>query len=426
MSPLEKISSVVDVGMREGSYDKVSGSASIGLLSSRIQLDGPIVKEKSSFNIGARVSYFDVLVMPVLEAVYDRPESLQPYANMNYYDINAKLVHRFSDRDKLSAVVYWGKDVNDSAPTGSLQIYSSDKESYHNIRNSKTENRWGNMVSSLFYTHRGNNGLTVNTNLGFSRYGYRLKIASDIIKDADVFLTVNGNYHGQMVYDEFTYTYKSSYVPKEGDKLCMRVETDSFPAAESEIHIPYGRKMQLVSWEKVYSSNKDRVVEDQMYDYMGQDTVVRITLRIMDPEVVQDYYRLKVRGYALSSYSDGSVAYIHNDIYTSADIIFKDEQLNKGYRGWPAYFSNVFPDQLFNGKEYEFTVESRLRKGDAGTNYIVVELQSITKELYYYLKSAMLYRITDQDAYTEPIMIYSNIDDGWGILGGVSSCRQDN
>ncbi|MFA7136482.1 MAG: DUF4249 family protein, partial [Bacteroidales bacterium] len=104
-----------------------------------------------------------------------------------------------------------------------------------------------------------------------------------------------------------------------------------------------------------------------------------------------------------------------------ADIIFKDEQLNKGYRGWPAYFSNIFSDHLFNGKDYEFIVESRLRKGDEGTNYIVVELQSITKELYYYLKSIMLYRITEQDAYTEPISIYSNIEDGWGILGAVSS-----
>ncbi|MDD4657239.1 MAG: DUF4249 family protein, partial [Bacteroidales bacterium] len=39
----------------------------------------------------------------------------------------------------------------------------------------------------------------------------------------------------------------------------------------------------------------------------------------------------------------------------------------------------------------------------------------------YYLKSTMLYRITEQDAYTEPISIYSNIEDGWGILGAVSS-----
>lgn len=114
---------------------------------------------------------------------------------------------------------------------------------------------------------------------------------------------------------------------------------------------------------------------------------------------------------------------MHNDIFSSADIIFKDEQLTKENRGWPAYFSNVFSDQLFNGREYEFTVESRLRKGTAGSNYVVVELQSITGDLYSYLKSVMLYRITPQDSYTEPIMIYSNIEGGWGIFGGVSTDR---
>jgi len=246
---------------------------------------------------------------------------------------------------------------------------------------------------------------------------------SALIKDAIVQLSVNDTQQYKMTYDSDTYTYKSTYIPKGGDRLMMSVESIDFPIAKSEIQIPHSQKIEIISYEKTYSPNNDRIVEGDMFDYMGQDTIARITLKIYDPAQSQNFYRLKVRGYALSYYDNGDLAYMHNDIYTSEDAIFKDVQLDKGYRGWPAYFSNVFSDQLFNGKEYEFTVESRLRKGDPGTNHMVVELQSITKELYYYLKSTMLYRITPQDAYTEPILIYSNIENGWGILGGVNTDR---
>lgn len=246
---------------------------------------------------------------------------------------------------------------------------------------------------------------------------------SAVIRDAVVQISVNDAEEYTMSYDPETFNYKSQYVPKEGDKIAIRVETSSFPTAVSRIEIPQSARIEVVSYEKVYSANNDNFVEGGLYDHMGKDTVARITLKIADPVKEKNFYRLKVRGYALSSYEDGEVVYIHNDIFSSADIIFKDEQLTKEYRGWPAYFSNVFSDQLFNGREYEFTVESRLRKGTAGSNYVVVELQSITGDLYSYLKSVMLYRITPQDSYTEPIMIYSNIEGGWGIFGGVSTDR---
>jgi hypothetical protein len=54
---------------------------------------------------------------------------------------------------------------------------------------------------------------------------------------------------------------------------------------------------------------------------------------------------------------------------------------------------------------------------------LIVELQSITKELYFYLKSLMVYSITPQDEYTEAIQIYSNVTDGWGIVGAVNTDR---
>ncbi len=175
-----RISSVVDIGIKEGDFEKFGGSVGVGMLASKIHLEGPVLRERTSFNIAARASYFDAIVLPALEKIYDKPESLQPYANMNFYDINAKLTHRFSDKDKISAVFYWGKDVNDSAPAESSQKYSSENKTVNNTKNNKTENQWGNLVSSLFYTHKGDDDFSANANMSFSRYDYRLKIASDI------------------------------------------------------------------------------------------------------------------------------------------------------------------------------------------------------------------------------------------------------
>lgn len=57
--------------------------------------------------------------------MYDNKKAMEPYAKMNFYDVNAKLVHRFSESDRLSAVFYWGKDVSNSSPTDSETNFGS-------------------------------------------------------------------------------------------------------------------------------------------------------------------------------------------------------------------------------------------------------------------------------------------------------------
>lgn len=183
-----RLSSVLDVGIKEGNFEQYHGSSTFGMLSSSIHLEGPIRKGTTSFNVAGRFSYFDVIVQPILEKVYDRPDALRPYLSMNYYDLNAKLTHKFTSRDKISIVFYLGNDVNNSAPTDSRQQYKHSVTTptgnrifqYDNNKANSTDNTWGNIVSSIFWTHRMNEHLSVNSNLSYSRYKYRLKIASEI------------------------------------------------------------------------------------------------------------------------------------------------------------------------------------------------------------------------------------------------------
>ncbi len=175
-----RLSGIVDIGVREGNFEKFHGSAGIGMLSSRVNVEGPVIKGTTSFNVGVRVSYFDAVVMPLLEKIYDDTETLNVFSKMDYYDVSAKLVHKFSSRDKLSAVFYMGKDVNDSAPSDSKLDREDMSYSWLSERSNRTENEWGNILSSIYYTHRPNENLLVNTNLSFSRYDYRLKLYSKI------------------------------------------------------------------------------------------------------------------------------------------------------------------------------------------------------------------------------------------------------
>lgn len=79
----------------------------------------------------------------------------------------------------------------------------------------------------------------------------------------------------------------------------------------------------------------------------------------------------------------------YNDVFTSDDeTLFKDTDIYAKRGNWPRYFSNIFSDQRFNGTQHEFTISVDLVAPREQTK-LIVELQSITKELYFYLKSLM-------------------------------------
>ena len=168
-----RLSSVIDIGVREGDFDAYHGCASIGMLSSKVQAEGPIWKGHTSFNVAARASYFGAIVQPLLKSVYDNKKAMEPYAKMNFYDVNAKLVHRFSESDRLSAVFYWGKDVSNSSPTDSETNFGS-KSGETRTKKNETKNNWGNLVSSLYWTHTAGDRFLMNVNASFSLYDYRL------------------------------------------------------------------------------------------------------------------------------------------------------------------------------------------------------------------------------------------------------------
>lgn len=188
-----RLSSVIDIYLREGDMENYHASITAGMLASRIQAEGPLWKGRTSFNIGARLSYFNAIVKPLLEeVVYDNPGQMNEFAHMRYHDINAKLTHLINENTKLNAVFYYGHDNNNTTPNETKQEFKytmaqidpttyTRKTSYtDNIRNDRTLNHWNNLLGGLNLSYHPDEALHFDAGLSYTNYSYALSHLSTI------------------------------------------------------------------------------------------------------------------------------------------------------------------------------------------------------------------------------------------------------
>jgi hypothetical protein len=159
-----RLSSVVELNMKEGSKEKLHGEGGIGLLSSRFTLEGPLVKNKASFLVSARRTYVDALAGVL---VHNQESADYSGAKPRYffYDVNAKVNYDFGKKDKLYLSGYFGKDR-----------YSL-REKY-DLRDNRSALDWGNATATLRWNHLISNKLFVNTSLIYSRFNFNI-LSSD-------------------------------------------------------------------------------------------------------------------------------------------------------------------------------------------------------------------------------------------------------
>jgi hypothetical protein len=167
-----RLASVLDVHMKDGNAKHLGVSGGIGLLSSRLTVEAPIIKDKSSFLISGRRSYFD-LFFPLSSQLKD--------VTAYFGDLNIKLNYTLSEKDKLFLSGYFGRDDLGFAKTFGFG--------------------WGNKTGTLRWNHVFSDKLFVNTSLVYSRYNYNFDInISDNLNFTrenyidDLNLKVDGNY----------------------------------------------------------------------------------------------------------------------------------------------------------------------------------------------------------------------------------------
>ena len=154
-----RLSSVLDITMKDGNYKSFQADGGIGVIASRLTLQGPIKEDTASYIISGRRTYIDVLAEPFI------PET-SPSKGSGYYffDLTAKLNWRLSDKDRLYLSSYFGRDI--------FSFKNQDLDFNFNVP-------WGNATASLRWNHLFNDRLFVNTTAVFTDYNFAFEGGSN-------------------------------------------------------------------------------------------------------------------------------------------------------------------------------------------------------------------------------------------------------
>lgn len=148
-----RLSSVLDIRMNEGNAKRYNVSGGLGLISSKLNVEGPIIKDKASFLVTGRRTYADIF-LKATEQFKDN--------QLYFYDLNAKVNYRLGQKDRLFLSGYFGRDV-----LGVGQTFGFN---------------WGNATGTLRWNHIINDKLFSNTSLVYSSYDYKISIKGGDVK----------------------------------------------------------------------------------------------------------------------------------------------------------------------------------------------------------------------------------------------------
>lgn len=166
-----RLSSVIDIGMKDGNMKEFKGDFSIGLISSKLSFEGPIIKDKTSFMVSARRTYIDILAQPVV-AFMNKKEDTRVKMGAYFHDFNLKVNHIFSDRSRLYWSGYHGRDKGhggDKYDNGwGDQVATTEYEDKFGLS-------WGNTISSLRWNYLLTPKLFSNTTLTYSKYFFDIE-----------------------------------------------------------------------------------------------------------------------------------------------------------------------------------------------------------------------------------------------------------
>ncbi|MCF8244631.1 MAG: TonB-dependent receptor [Saprospiraceae bacterium] len=151
-----RLSSVLEINMKEGNMQEFHGEGSVGLISSKLTLEGPLWKDKTSFLISGRRTYIDLITRPLIRAA-GNAEGVDLKLKLYFYDLNAKINHKFNDKHRLYLSAYSGSDIFSNK-------FAEDGDSFEGGID------WGNIISAARWNWQIMPKLFANTTLTYSKY----------------------------------------------------------------------------------------------------------------------------------------------------------------------------------------------------------------------------------------------------------------
>lgn len=354
-----RASSVLDISMKEGNNQKFSASGGIGLISSRLTVEGPIIKDKMSFIVSGRRSYADLVAKSV--GLFDDD------MNLYFYDLNAKVNYQINDKNRIFLSGYFGKDDFGFEDMGM---------------------NWGNTTGTLRWNHLFNSKLFSNTSVIYSKYDYGFNMGSDAsmrsgIEDIgfkeDMTWFINPLNTIKFGLNVKHHTFNPGELLFE-DSDITQIVLDKTKALESAVYISnnqkinerlsakYGVRFSMFNqlgegWSNTYNDNNEKI--DSVYYLNGEimqtywDIEPRISLNYQLNEksaVKLSYNRMAQYLHLLSNSTSGQPT----DTWMPSSTNIEPLSVSQYAIG---YFRN------FNDNKYEFSIESYYKDMNNVTDY---------------------------------------------------------
>lgn len=242
-----RLSSVLDVKMRDGNKRKFSAAGGIGLISSRLTLEAPIQKDKSSFILAGRRTYFDVFTRAINRA-NEGNENFNPIPDYYFYDLNAKVNYELGKKDRLFLSGYLGRDVFG---------FKDDNFDF--------SFKWGNTAAALRWNHVFNSALFANTTLSYTTYEY------EIANNFDIFnFSLGANIKDYSAKVDFDYLPNNKHVIRFGAHYTHHDFTlGRLRAGSSDGSIDFGSETRLSGNEAAIFITDDYNINERWRVNMG-------------------------------------------------------------------------------------------------------------------------------------------------------------
>lgn len=210
-----RLSSVIEMNMKEGNKEKLHGEGGIGLIASRLTLEGPIKTKKqktakSSFIVSARRTYLDLVASPFIKAS-QKNATEKTTGGYYFYDLNAKVNYDFGQKDKVYLSGYFGQDK--------FQTKTTNPES-----TSSNGLNWGNETATLRWNHLFSQKLFGNLSLIYSRYRFSISSTQNALD-----LQTNTTSIYNLQYDsgirDYSVKYDFDYFPSPKHALKLGIQS---------------------------------------------------------------------------------------------------------------------------------------------------------------------------------------------------------
>ena len=389
-----RAASVVDIQMKDGNNQHFAGSGGVGLISSRLTLEGPIVKDRSSFIVSGRRSYADLMAIG--------SGLLESGTSLYFYDLNAKINYRFNDNNRLFLSGYFGKD------DFGFQDFGTE---------------WGNATGTLRWNSVLGPRLFANITMIYSKFNYGFNLADDIkmtsgIEDfamkEDLSLYLNPNHTLKFGFNSTLHRFNPGELrtgdgdfAEIGDIVMPRkqsLESGLYLSSESQFgdnfSANYGVRISMFKqlgegWDFSYNANNERIDStwygnwETMQNYFGFEPRLSMNYRLGEKTALKaSYNRIAQYLHLLSNSTSGQPTdtwipsstnvepvtvnqysigfyrnFLDNNLELSVEAYYKDMQQVTDYEdGTNVFFNEDIEASIVAGEGRSYGLEFYLKK----------------------------------------------------------------